>query len=43
MHIVTYKHTGVHHRCTFFSLSSTINFIVSLRDRNITFTHIFEE
>jgi hypothetical protein len=43
MHIITYKHEGVHHRCAFVTLSTAVNFIMNLRDRNISFTHTFEE
>jgi hypothetical protein len=43
MHIITYKHEGVHHRCPFVTLSSAVNLIMRLREKNITFKHVFEE
>ena len=42
MHVVTYKDER-EYRFSFVTLRATIDFIMKLREKNIPFTHIFEE
>jgi hypothetical protein len=46
MHVVTYKAEGVgpgEYRFSFATLSAVVNFIMKLREKNVPFTHVFEE
>jgi len=42
MHVVTYKDEG-EYTFSFVTLSAVITFIMKLREKNIPFTHVFEE
>jgi hypothetical protein len=45
MHIITYTTRVCGHKreIKFASLSSAVNLIMRLREKNISFTHVFEE
>jgi len=46
MHIITYKAEGVgpgEYTFSFVTLSAAVTFIMKLREKNVPFTHVFEE